>query len=360
MKEIPAKLFNERVGILDGFRGLAILLVIAYHYTGFFSFGWIGVDLFFVLSGFLITGKLLESAGRKDYFSSFYLKRILRIVPLYFLVLLFFFVLIPAFFHSVVTPSYAALLKQQGYYWTFTLNFYEAIHGWPDNITLVPLWSLACEMQFYLTWPFIIFFIYRQKKEYLLAILFAFILFAVLFRLNGHYFGYTSDEYRYILLPSRIDAFTCGALLCVCIKKDWFRQILQKGWVLSLVSLVAAVIIMICQHHLWHFGATLISGFGYTLNALFWSGIFASVWFAGTTVVRLFSFKGLTIAGKYSYAIYIFHVPVKVVLIKLFKDTWLPGYVIILLAVIVTLGCSVISYHLIEKRFLYLKDNLEK
>ena len=364
MKEFRAKLFNGRIGILDGFRGLAIILVIAYHYSGLFSFGWIGVDLFFVLSGFLITGKLLESAGRKNYFSSFYLKRILRIAPLYFFVLVCFFLIIPFFFHSFVSPSYAALVKQQVYYWTFTVNFYEAIHGWPDNISLVPFWSLACEMQFYLIWPLIILLIHRLKKEYLLTILSGCILFAVLFRANGNYFGYTSIVYRYILLPSRLDAFACGALLAVCIKNGWITQILRKGWVLSVASLSAAIIIMFHQDYLWHFGTGVVSEFGYTLNALFWTGIFASVWFArNTCIAKIFSAKCLAVTGKYSYAMYIFHVPVKVGLMKLMKDGLLPGiprYGIILLAVAVTFGCAVISYHLIEKRFLYLKANLEK
>ncbi|MEP7280245.1 MAG: acyltransferase [Bacteroidota bacterium] len=360
MHEPASKLFNKRTPVLDGFRGLAILLVIGYHYSGFFSFGWVGVDLFFVLSGFLITGKLLESAGQKSYFYSFYLKRSLRIIPLYFFVLLFFFVVVPVFFHSVVTASYKDLFKLQGYYWTFTVNIYESFHGWPDNIALVPLWSLACEMQFYLVWPFVVLLIYRHKKKYQLLAFAALIISAVLFRLYGNFFSYPFPIYRYVLLPSRVDAFACGAILAACIKNGWYTKFLQKGWVLSVVSLLLATAIMFNQHQLWYFGATLVGAYGYTLNALFWAGLIGFAWFVRNTILeKALSVHWLTAAGRYSYAMYIFHVPVKIVLIKLLMGSFLPGYLITVMAVVVTFGCSFLSYHAIEKRFLYFKDNLK-
>ena len=157
-------LLHNRIKILDGFRGLAILLVIGYHYLNFFSFGWTGVDLFFVLSGFLITGKLVESLGADHYFRNFYIKRILRIVPLYYFILLLFFVLIPFLLPSLVSVSFKELQHEQIYYWTFVVNIYDAVHGWPLNVTLIHFWSLACEMQFYLLWPFYHIFFLQSGK----------------------------------------------------------------------------------------------------------------------------------------------------------------------------------------------------
>ena len=150
MSQTATYLLHNRIKILDGFRGLAILLVIGYHYLNFFSFGWTGVDLFFVLSGFLITGKLVESLDADHYFRNFYIKRILRIVPLYYFILLLFFVLIPFLLPSLVSISFNELQHEQIYYWTFVVNIYDAIHGWPQNVTLIHFWSLACEIQFYL------------------------------------------------------------------------------------------------------------------------------------------------------------------------------------------------------------------
>ena len=360
MKEVPASLFRKRINIVDGFRGLAILLVIGYHYTTFFTFGWIGVDLFFVLSGFLITGKLLESAGHRNYFSSFYLKRLLRIGPLYFFVLFVSFILVPLVWPATVSSSFAALLKAQGYYWTFTVNFYDAAHGWPTNITFVPLWSLACEMQFYLIWPFIVLILYRLRKQSQLLILAGFILGAFLFREYGNRLGYSIFLYRYVLLPSRLDAFACGAVVVVCLKNNWFTSVLKKGWIISIVSLLMALGSMLYFRRLWLFGMAPVNEWGYTLNALFWTGIFSGVWLGGPIPVRLLSMKLLTAAGKYSYAMYIFHVPVKIILTKLTAGWFIPQYLVIFISLAVTIGCSVISYHLLEKRFLYFKDNMVK
>src|SRR4029077_20528398 len=130
MSQTATYLLHNRIKILDGFRGLAILLVIGYHYLDFFSFGWTGVDLFFVLSGFLITGKLVESMGAAHYFRTFYTKRILRIVPLYYSILLLFFVLVPFLLPSFVSVSFKELLQKQIFYWTFLANIDDVVFGW--------------------------------------------------------------------------------------------------------------------------------------------------------------------------------------------------------------------------------------
>ena len=360
-KSIP-HLLHKRMEVIDGFRGLAVLLVIAYHYLPFFSFGWIGVDLFFVISGFLITGKLIESLGTANYFSSFYLNRILRIVPLYYLVLVVFFFFLPWLLPAFVSGSVNQLLSQQVYYWTFTVNFYNALYGWSPNVMLVPMWSLACEMQFYLIWPFVVLIIYKIDKRYFTHILILFIFLTVLYRLSGNYKGQLSAAYTYVLLPSRLDSFCIGALLYVIFNDNNFVQLLRKGWMCSFVAVLLALCIMYYQGQAWHLDAATTSKFGYTLDALFWAGIIAFVKSPGSRFfTKIFTSKWLVQAGKYSYGMYILHVPVKVILLKLSGNTGLATsnyYLTMLISFVFTIACSFASYHLIEKTFLQYKRGL--
>lgn len=106
---LSSKKLGRHLIVLDGFRGLAIILVILYHYLPFFSVGWVGVDLFFLLSGFLITGKLIESLNQKYYYRQFY--------------------------------------------------------------TLVHFWSLSCEMQYYLLWPIVVKWLYTTPRIFIFTLL---------------------------------------------------------------------------------------------------------------------------------------------------------------------------------------------
>ena len=148
----------EHIPALDGLRGIAILLVLAFHTELLPTLkplardGWAGVDLFFVLSGFLITRILLKSRNSPRYFTNFYARRILRIWPVYFGILLFVF----------ASERYRLLGDSATSWWwislaTFTQNFYIGAYGWnalPD--WLGPTWSLGIEEQFYLIWPLLV------------------------------------------------------------------------------------------------------------------------------------------------------------------------------------------------------------
>src|SRR4029450_13934129 len=117
-------------------------------------FFWTGVDLFFVLSGFLITGILLDTRGSERYFTTFYARRILRIFPLYYLVLFLAFVVLPKFPALHLEVAGQADLPPQWPYWLYLTNFSIAdggwVHGWVDVG-----WSLAIEEHFYLVWPLV-------------------------------------------------------------------------------------------------------------------------------------------------------------------------------------------------------------
>jgi len=148
----------QQVPELDGLRGVAILMVLLFHFGGppinlctwLLSYGWAGVDLFFVLSGFLITTILLNTKDSPQYFSSFYGRRVLRIFPLYFMALaLYFHVEMPWLVsHKQAT---AVSVGDQLWCWFYLLNWHDVTAGINGNLS--HLWSLSIEEQFYLVWP---------------------------------------------------------------------------------------------------------------------------------------------------------------------------------------------------------------
>src|SRR5580658_8734625 len=199
---------------LDGVRGIAALMVMWFHFNWvgnsllvrFISktavFGQTGVILFFVLSGFLITRILLSNKGNTaHFFSNFYIRRTLRIFPLYFLFLGIYYFVVPLVYHIPVIP-----FSQQVYYWTYLQSFSQTF-GWnakgPDHY-----WSLSVEEHFYLFWPCLIYFMnLKQIKRTVLALIgLALLLGVVLVRTGYPVFYWTFTN---------IDLLALGALLAV-------------------------------------------------------------------------------------------------------------------------------------------------
>jgi peptidoglycan/LPS O-acetylase OafA/YrhL len=145
----------------DHLRAFAVLLVMLFHashhvkafpMSDWFSFGWVGVDLFFVLSGFLITRILLETRRNPNYFLNFYARRVLRIWPLYFALLALMFLVMPR-----IAPHWSAeAMKHAHPGWAFILFVQNLTSGHDLTGPLSVTWSLAIEEQFYLVWPFIV------------------------------------------------------------------------------------------------------------------------------------------------------------------------------------------------------------
>ncbi|HZJ61945.1 MAG TPA: acyltransferase [Kofleriaceae bacterium] len=162
-REAPA---SEIVPALDGVRGLAILLVLAHNLSPFestrrlidlsagltFDFGWVGVQLFFVLSGYLISGILLDTRGAPGYYRAFFGRRVLRIFPLYYGVLFLCLVLLPVL--GLAPDALLADRRHSVWLWTYLINWAEPLGA---AIAVFPhFWSLAVEEQFYLVWPFVV------------------------------------------------------------------------------------------------------------------------------------------------------------------------------------------------------------
>jgi len=231
-----------RIPQLDGLRGIAVLLVVLYHYLllvrfapgGFWSriqdsvrLGWCGVDLFFVLSGFLIGGILLDARESPQYFRAFYLRRFYRILPLYYGWLGLYLVLaLGALAHlpaqiATAWPGW----KPAVVYALFLQNVVPKELRGISASWLGPLWSLAVEEQFYLVIPLAIRFLTRKR---IVQLLIATILLAPLVRLIV-YAWIPSQTARYVATPCRADALAMGVLLAVAMRDERWKARLAKN-----------------------------------------------------------------------------------------------------------------------------------
>jgi peptidoglycan/LPS O-acetylase OafA/YrhL len=304
---------------LDGLRGIAIILVMVHHFTYYrptdgrdaligsvLFFGWSGVDLFFVLSGFLITGILLDTRGSARYFTTFYARRTLRIFPLYYLVLFVAFVVLPKFpaLHTVVAGPIDVL--PQWPYWLYLTNVAVAdrgwVHGWVD-VT----WSLAIEEQFYLVWPLVIWLCPPR----LVALLCVAILVAEpIARIYARAIDYPS-LWLYVLTWYRVDGLALGALLALAQRRGLLPAL--DRWVpLVVIAGVAGIIACtILGGHTWWWNRRM-QQYGYSLIAITAGAMLVSAVNrpADSLWPRMLSAGWLRAFGKYSYGLYLLHLPV--------------------------------------------------
>jgi peptidoglycan/LPS O-acetylase OafA/YrhL len=304
---------------LDGLRGIAIILVMLHHLTfyrpesgidGIIAsvplFGWAGVDLFFVLSGFLITGILLDSRDSERYFSSFYARRTLRIFPLYYLVLFLSLVVLPRFpaVHTVLAGPID--MPPQWPYWLYLTNFSIAERGFVHGFLDVA-WSLAIEEQFYLVWPLVI-WLCRPR---LLALLCTGIFVAEVFARS---FARASDVPAlplYVVTWFRLDGLVIGALLALALRRGIMPALDRLVPVVVIAGIVGMIVVTIQGGHTWWWNRRM-QQFGYSLIAVIAGAMLVSAISrpAGSLWPRMLSAGWLRAFGKYSYCLYLIHLPV--------------------------------------------------
>jgi len=364
----------RHISSLDGIRGIAFLLVFLRHYTltshmtsplartamAIGQGGWIGVDLFFVLSGFLITGILLDTRRAPHYFRNFFARRTLRIFPLYYGIALLLLLLTPLL-HLQWHRGHIAYLFYVGniaYLIDGTLSKVQ-----PD-VSLLHLWSLSVEEQFYLVWPCVVFLIARRKH---LAIAcaglsaFAFILRAAL------QFTLPLDracEISYALLPTHMDALLYGALAALWVRARPLQSIQPTARRIGLAAAAAIAIVYATSGFDFHSRPMDLAG--YPVLAALFASVLLQALAPGSWASRLGSLRPLRFLGKYSYGLYIYHLlftpalgRYQGVLQRKLHSVLLGGLLYDLLIFAGSIAVAFASYHLYEKRWLVLKRAYE-
>lgn len=362
---------------LDGVRGLAIALVFVHtlnvldrsgdllgsSVARLAGMGWIGVQLFFVLSGFLITRNLLGLQGSPDYFRAFWGRRVLRIFPLYYGTLIFFFVLWPLV--GTLPPQYAADVPQQWPLWLFVCNWTQA--AGLGGMSLPHFWSLAVEEQFYLVWPFIV---YRRTPRQIIGVFAVVFVLAMASRAWLLWAGYDPMQV-YTFTISRMDALAAGAAAAAWLHMPGMlpRLVTQRWRLLAIALVVGAIGKLVPQGYGMVDPAGQILGYG-LLSIVF--ALLVVVVACGDSVVvdsaavarpRPLQWRVLRTLGKYSFAMYVFQSPLKSLVGEpmLQRLHWVPhpstaqGVTYLAGMGLLTFAMAWLSYQLIEKRFLKLK-----
>lgn len=346
---------------LDGLRGLAILLVLAFH-LGFVPGGWLGVDVFFVLSGFLITTLLAEEWQKTGSISlrNFYLRRVLRLMPA-FLALLGALGLISFLLSSA---EVASALRWEILVAGCYLSNLQYLH----HVSLTALgttWSLSLEEQFYLIWPLLLLLLFRlglSRRQILLAVCGG-IVAAVLLRMGLYSLHRKPGPDKmenilrlYVSLHTRADTLLVGCLIGLLAtgkllpRSPRFVTAMGLGSVVSAVVLTGMVLKSGLDHSHFYHG-------GFTLVALMVGCIIVRMLVAPSRIGSvLLESTPLVGAGRISYGLYLFHQPVIYLLQPRGLGWQHPGNVLIVLGL--TIAISLLSYYCIERPCLRIKDRL--
>jgi peptidoglycan/LPS O-acetylase OafA/YrhL len=305
---------------LDGVRGLAILLVLLYHFvaqttaTNAFerainwplSYGLLGVDLFFVLSGFLITGILYDAREQPRYFRNFYMRRVLRIFPLYYGVLAVVFLLLPLL-PALRETEIGRLREHQAWAWLYGVNVYLAREGGWVFSYIEHFWSLAVEEHFYLVWPFVVWGLARRPRA-LMAVALGLAALSFGARVYAALAG-VSLVATSVLTPFQLDALCLGGFLAVLVRQPGGEAAARRLVVpLAAVSGGALVLqfalLRVTDHGVELMRAVRGGLFRVLFAALLLHAVFAP---AAALASRAFRSRVMTQLGKYSYGLYVYH-----------------------------------------------------
>jgi peptidoglycan/LPS O-acetylase OafA/YrhL len=365
-----------RYPALDGIRGFALLLMLGMHFGFYPSFyskapssivtflmakslaaGWTGLDIFFVLSGFLITSILLVSKDQPRYFRNFYGRRAVRIFPLYYTVLVVGLFVAPALFGERWDRFVGTTWSQQAWLWTYSLNIAVSLGIFVDTGMFGPLWSLALEEQYYLVWPLVVKYTSRAMLGRVCGL---FIFGALAFRLAWMAAGFGwPGAYHFTL--SRVDALAVGSGIALLVQDAAWRRRLQRMAPIGLMLGIAAIAVMFVRYPLVVPTEWFVVTFGHSIMALTFGCLViialrdpAPKWMCAPWLMNL---------GKWSYSIYVWHWFVRQIMAVLYAKypaTTPAGggaaaIAFLLVGLAISTACGWASHVLIERPFLKLK-----
>ena len=358
---------------LDGLRAIAFLLVFALH-TNYLQIGWVGVSLFFVLSGFLITGILLDMKkmlASKQYFLKFYGRRFLRIFPLYYFYLLLVVIVTTLLISLPYRPRYMQIaLDQIWYAVAYVYDFFFATAAFKHSNFLDHFWSLSVEEQFYIIWPLLIL---RVPDKSLKKLFLGFIIMGPVFRL-AFYFVHASGVFSFLAespaqaiypLPfSHMDAFAFGAYISLFPIPNAKKQFMV---LLALVPITGFAAQYLATGRIGDFSAfgyplLLPNSFqfvwGYSLLNYLFAVLIYGVAREGW-LVRFLEIRPARYLGKISYGLYVYHFPIIWFAARMadwgIKEPYLKPLTA-LVALVATILLASLSYSLLERPVLNLKD----
>ena len=363
---------SKRIVELDGLRGIAILLVLVWHFFaiplrenhGFLSrafaaagiLTWSGVDLFFVLSGFLIGGILLDSVDSPRYFKVFYLRRFYRIVPIYAVTLAAFWigcawfrksssaVWSPLFAKSLPWYAYAGYLQNL---WMAKWNTLGA--GW-----MAATWSLSVEEQFYLGLPVLVRTVTRSRLLWIVLLL---VLSAPILRTLLYLLTPAGPNAAYVLMPCRSDSLLLGVTAAILLRRaevwEWLAQNQAKLFQVFLFLGAGVVLFMVRG---WALLTMPMTTLGYTWMAMFYLSILLLTILPGSARLKhCLRVKYLTGLGTISYGVYLIHGPIYETSYALLKGESpalrsFSDWIVTVLVIVLTIVIAAISWRFFEKR----------
>lgn len=365
---------NQTFRGLDGLRAVAFLLVFCFH-AGYLRFGWMGVQVFFVISGFLITDILLrmkDALPAREYFLKFYARRFLRIFPLYYFFLFAFSGLAAGLASIHYKPHLMeALLAQVKFALLYVFNFAYATKDYADLGVLDHLWSLSVEEQFYLVWPLLVLLVPRRHlRRFFMGGAFAGLFFRALIflivKMQIFPFLRTSPPLVvYFMTFSHVDAFSFGAyisrfplpraktvfaLLCAAIPLvGILTRYADTGLFEAALALGYDILMPGGYQFIWAYGL---------LNYFFMHVVYIVV--KEKTFAPFLDFAPMRYLGRISYGLYVYHYPVFWLAGEAqMRFEWLSdagAHTVNLICFLATLALAAVSYRALEAPFLKLKD----
>lgn len=341
---------------LDGFRALALLLVLAAHNKDLklpgnlvylFTAGWVGVDAFFVLSGFLITKILLDCEPSFRALGLFLLRRTLRTWPLYFLVLLAAWLTL----RQTFTGAHINWLQHAFFLQNYAPQFVAR--------SLNPTWSLCVEEHFYLLWPFLVFLLPRRALVWLVPVIFCVL---PVGRYWGMHHGFTLKQ-LYSETQFHMDGLVAGSFIALVFSR-WGAKKSALIWVGYAFVVMGAVTSFVGYRQSWDPAAGNDLIFGYSSVAIGFAGLLLLLLMKeGSMLAAAFSLRPLRYLGRISYGIYLLHDSVFSVLARIplqrivgsVAESWL---FMISLRLGVSICVAALSYRFFESPILRLKDRL--